>query len=225
MTTQARAAGSPSPPATRSSWAALPTSGWARLLRVAGFGTASLLLAGLAHLLGGGRLPGPGLVLVLTAVAGTIAAALTARRCRLPLLATVLAAEQVLLHALFAAAGPMHCTTVAAMPPSHLGLPGCAPGVVAATVAPAAQHSGSLVLLCAHAVATALTAWLLARGEAALWRLAERVVRAALPPRSRDRAAATPPRSSAPSTAAPGRLRLAEAAPRGPPILETVALG
>ena len=192
---------------------ALPTAGWTRLLRIAVFAVASLLIAGLAHLAGGGRPPSAGLGLVLAALTGTVAAAVTARRCRLPLLAVVLSAEQVVLHLLFAASGPMDCASAAAMPVSHLGVLSCPDGAATATA-----HSESLLMLGAHTFATALTTWLLARGEAALWRLADRVVRAALPllaarwPARAPRVRVLPPLPAA-RAASPHQ----PAAPRGPP--------
>src|SRR3954454_10511944 len=107
----------------------LPTTGWTRLLRAGAFGTASLLLAGLAHVLGGGGLPDLGLGLLLVAATGTVAVVLTARRCRLPLLLTTLGAEQLTLHALLTDDGSLSC---AAMPAVHGGAMACAPLAAAA---------------------------------------------------------------------------------------------
>jgi hypothetical protein len=172
-----------------------------------------LLLAGLAHVAGGGRLPGVGLSLLLTAGTGAVAVVLTVRRCRLPLLLAVLGVEQLVLHLLLDASSSMDCATAAAMPAVHDGAMLCQPGVAAA----AADHPVSLVMLGAHVLATALTAWLLSRGEAALWRLAERVVRAALP------AMTPPPAPARPAPAVPQRTALVawmhggDAAPRAPP--------
>lgn len=152
-----------------------PTTGWTRLLRAGVFGTASLLLAGLAHVLGGGGRPDLGLGLLLVAATGTVAVVLTARRCGLPLLLPTLGAEQLTLHALLTDGGSMSC---AAMPAVHGGAMACAP------VAAAAPHGSTVstwLMFGSHALATVVTAWLLARGEAAVWRLAERLVRAALP--------------------------------------------
>jgi hypothetical protein len=204
---------SSAPPPPTLAWATVPTTGCTRVLRVTAFGAASLLLAGLAHILGGGRLPDLGLGLLLTAATGMVAVVLTARRCRLPLLLTVLGAEQLILHALFTDADPVPCAT-SAIPALHGGAT-CLPPAEAAVAA--ASHPLPLLMLAAHLLATVATAWLLARGEAALWRLADRVVRAAT-------AAVTPSPSSAPAVLSVSPLRTLtarvlrdDAAPRGPP--------
>jgi hypothetical protein len=210
MNPATRTAGS-APPTPRPSWTIVPTTGWARLLRASVFGTASLLLAGLAHLLGGGEVPDPGLGLLLIAATGMVAVVVTARRCRLPMLLTVLGVEQLVLHALLDASDPV---VACAEPALHGGMV-CLPVTGAAAVA--VGHPLSLVMFGAHVLATALLAWLLARGEAALWRLADRVVRAAT-------AAVTPWPSAAPRVRAVRPLRSLtvgvlgeDAPPRGPP--------
>jgi hypothetical protein len=197
-----------------------PVRGWARLLRVAALGTSSLLLAGVAHVAGGGHLPGLGLGLLLIAVTGALAVVLTARRCRLPLLLLVLGVEQIVLHTLFEASRPMDCAAAAIMPAVHEPAMLCRPVAAVAT----GDHSLSLVMLVAHVLATAVTAWLLSRGEAALWRLADSVVRAALPRTTPWPAA--PPQAPALS---PLRTLVAlvhrdDAPPRGPPAIG-LALG
>jgi hypothetical protein len=72
-------------------------------------------------------------------------------------------------------------------------------------------------MLSGHLVATALTAWLLARGEAALWRLAEQAVRA-----SEATVTSWPTESRRVPVVAPLRALIAgvpedDAPPRGPP--------
>jgi hypothetical protein len=190
-----------------------PTKGWTRLLRASVLGTASLLLAGLGHLAGGGETPDLGLGLLIVAATGMVAVVVTARRCGLPLLLTVLGAEQLVLHALFTGADPAGCASPAA---SMLhGAAICLPGGDA--VRNAASHPLPLLMLAAHLLATVLTAWLLARGEAALWRLADEVVRAAT-------AAVTPWPAAGPRVLAVGSLGTMtarvfrdEVPPRGPP--------
>ena len=74
------------------------TRGWARLARAGVLGGASLFLATAGHVLGGGTLPGAGL-LALTAVGlGLLAVTLTARRLRFGVLLAALGVEQLLLH-------------------------------------------------------------------------------------------------------------------------------
>ena len=209
-------------PAGGRAWTGSPTAGWARLVRVAAFGGTSLLLASLAHLVGGGQLPGAGLLLVLAVVTGAVAAVVTARRCRLPLLLTVLTVEQVGLHTLFTA-GPLDCPAApavltAAMPAGHTGSLICTPGLDAT-----AGHPDPLLMWAGHLLATALTGWLLARGEAVLWRLAERVVRAAHPPRTSWPALAPRPRAFPLLLRLPAPPPEGDAAPRGPPALGATA--
>jgi hypothetical protein len=43
-------------------------------------------------------------------------------------------------------------------------------------------HATWLPMVGGHVLATVATAWILARGEALLWQLADRIVRASLPP-------------------------------------------
>jgi hypothetical protein len=182
------------------------------------FGTASLLLAGLAHLVGGGQLPDPGLGLLLVAATGMVAVVVTARRCRLPMLLTVLGAEQLLLHALLDSSEPV---VACAEPTLHGGMV-CLP--VTGPAAVAVGHPLSLVMLGAHVLATVLTAWLLARGEAALWRLADRVVRAATAAVTSGPAAAPRVLVVSPLRSMTARVLRDDAPPRGPPA-RCAALG
>ena len=97
----------------------------------------------------------------------------TARRVRFPVLLVGLAVQQVLLHVVFdAAAASAGCSPVAVVHHAVVQL-ACAPG----------HGMGSMgygwSMLAGHALATLLTACLLARGEAWWWRAADRVVRAA----------------------------------------------
>jgi hypothetical protein len=153
-----------------------PTHGPVRALRVVVLGGASMLLAGTAHLAGGGHLPSPGVLAALALFVGLAAAALTRRRCRLPLLLGVLGAEQLGLHLLLGAGAAAGCVG-GPMAAGHGASTACpADAVVAAD--PSGHPLGG-PMLTAHLLATLLTAWLLACGEAALWRLVDRVARAA----------------------------------------------
>ncbi len=164
-------------------------TGWTRASRVVVFGGSSLLLAGTAHRLGGGALPGAGVLGVTGFVLGLLGVVLTTRRLRFALVLPVLAVEQAGLHLLFHATSALPaCSTVgagghaAAMPgmttsmcPPGSMLPGAMP---MASMPMASMHLGWSMLL-AHLGATAATAWLLARGEVWCWRQADRVARAA----------------------------------------------
>ena len=94
------------------------TGGWARFARAGVFGGASLFLATAGHVVGGGALPGAGL-LVLTAIGlALLSVTLTVRRLRFGVLLAALGLEQLLLHLLF------HASTAAAtcasmMMPGH----------------------------------------------------------------------------------------------------------
>lgn len=143
----------------------------ARALRVTVLGGTSLALATGAHLVGGGALPGPGLLTVLAVVLGLIAVPLTRRRCRMPLLIAALGAEQLALHLVFgAAAGLSGCVAAGA---HHAQVLGCTP-----TAAVDAGRADA-VMLVGHVLAVLITAWVLARGEAWLWRTVDEAVRAA----------------------------------------------
>ena len=190
-----------------------PLRGTARVARVALLGGGSLLLATAAHLAGGGTLPGPGVLAVAAFVLGLVAVLLTRRRVRLPVLVGALVPQQAALHVLFdtaaAAAGgcsPVqaahHAMTVLTCMPTHgMGPMGYA-----------------WPMFVGHAVAALGTAWLLARGEAWCWRLADRVVAAAyVSPTGRPRVRRARPVTTVLTAAPllrPHRPRLT----RGPPL-------
>ena len=194
---------------------AAPLRGTSRAVRAAALGTASLGLAVGAHLLGGGTLPGAGLLALTAALLGLVAVTATARRVRARLLLPLLAVEQVLLHVLLEAGsgtGPSCVAVGAAHAGHHAGNTLlCTPGA-----ADTAMAMPSWPMLVAHLLATAATTWVLLRGEDALWSLTDRVVRAASP-------TLRPwPVSPAPALlTAPARRPLSRpsrtAAPRGPP--------
>ena len=195
---------------------ALPLRGARRVLRSAVLGAASLALAVGAHVAGGGTAPGAGLLLLTAVLVGLVALTATARRVRLTWLAPLLGLEQALLHALFQAAGSTGVVCTAATSAGHVGhhadaALACIPAGGSATMA-----MPDWPMLLAHLLATLATAWVLVRGESALWSLAERVVRAASArprvlrlPRAVVEVRAARPR--------PHRRPRGTAAPRGPP--------
>jgi hypothetical protein len=195
-----------------------PTSGVARLARVGVLGGTSMLLACAAHGLAGGRLPSAGVLAVAAILLGLVAVTVTARRCRPGLLLTVLSVQQVLLHLLFDAASTTgsDCRVVS-VPGGHAQLSHamtlCAPG---AGMPADGSGAPSWAMWATHLAATVLTAWLLARGEAWLWRVADRIIAAAASPGPlrADRPAVVLP--SAPTVIA-GAPAHSAAAPRGPP--------
>lgn len=157
----------PARPVTRQP--AGPSAGRLRLLRVGVLGLSAYGLAVGVHVVAGGAAPGWPVSLMLAALLGVLGVAFTARRRGLWALLGVLVAAQSVLHALFSLldAPVAGCSMVATG--HHATTAVC--GAVGGT----AMAVPSLPMLLAHLAATVATAWLLARGEAWLWR----VVRAA----------------------------------------------
>lgn len=204
-----------------SSRAPSPSRGLVRLLRVAALGGGSLLLAGAAHLAGGGRSPSLVVLAVAAVLLGLSAVTLTARRCRFEVLLAALTVQQVLLHLLFDAAASVTpgCGVTSMSGMGHaLAVQACdTPAAMAAMTMPGWS------MWAAHLAAVALTAWLLARGETWLWRAAEQIVRAAgAAPSGRpalEPASVLTHRSIQAPTHRPHRT----AAPRAPPAILAVS--
>jgi hypothetical protein len=187
-----------------------------RAVRVAALGAASLVLATSAHIIGGGTLPSLGVLALTALVLGLVAVPLTGRRCRTGVLVAVLGVQQSLLHLVFTAVAEQRgCEPSDLVATAHQLGAACAMNMSMDMPMTAAGASWPMIL--AHAAATAATAWLLARGEAWLWRTAEQVVRVAGTTLTRgvgnDRDQLVIPRQMVMWTA-PG---YAVAAPRGPP--------
>ena len=201
------------------------------MVRAGILGSASLLLAAGAHLIGGGQLPGLPVLAFLVLMAAPVVLFVTARRCRLPRVLTALGVEQVLLHAaLSVTAGASTCGVSVVTASGHhaIVVTGGTCGSISATGAahmpPAGLPPGSMAhlmgswpMLAAHLVATLLTAAVLARGEAALWALADRIVPRSLPSA---RPVAVEARPAGPGAAVLGPVLSWWAdgtSPRGPP--------
>jgi len=199
-----------------------PARGAIRAIRVGFLGTTSMTLATTAHLMGGGPLPPVSILIVSGLLVGLVAVTATARRCRMRVLLALLAVEQVLLHWLFTAAAAMGGCDAGPLAAGHHGGTFDAMGCAAGTdngMGGAALGMAAPAMWLAHSAAVLGTAWLLARGEAGLWRMADRVVSAAT---------ATPTgRPARPRTVRHPAVRRFElptppvspAAPRGPPVL------
>jgi hypothetical protein len=144
------------------------TGGWARLARAGVFGGTSLVLATAGHVVGGGTLPGAGL-LVLTAIGlALLSVTLTARRLRFGVLLAALGLEQLLLHLLFHASTTAATCAAVVMPGHTMSTAVCGSG---------ASTTASWPMVLGHALAVLATAWVLARGERWLWALADRIHR------------------------------------------------
>jgi hypothetical protein len=146
-----------------------PTRGATRLARAAAFGVAVLTIAAAAHVSAGGALPSM-TVLGLLAIPVTVAAlAVTSRRCGLALLLGSMGAAQVLLHQTLMA--------LTDQVPSDLASPTSAHSAAAMGGQAMAHADGrSVTMTATHVVATVVTAFLLARGEQALWQLVSRLL-------------------------------------------------
>ncbi|WP_246239822.1 YcnI family protein [Acrocarpospora corrugata] len=113
-----------------------------RLLRSAAFTAVCVVLAALGHWFAGGASPGIGTALVSAGAVMTVTVVLAGRERSPAVVVGLLVAAQLILHELFAApAGPPHAHVLSV----DVGM-----------------------LLC-HGVAAAITGWVLARGETALW--------------------------------------------------------
>jgi hypothetical protein len=135
---------------------------------VAGLGTAAYGLAVGAHVGAGGGWPGWPVSVMLMALLGVLGVVFTTRRRRLPALLGVLTAAQAALHVLLSLldAPASSCSVVATG--HHVAAANCDPSL--ATAGPVAMAMPSLPMHLTLVAATAATAWLLARGEAWLWR-------------------------------------------------------
>lgn len=207
-----------------------PARGLTRVVRVVVLGVTSLALAAGAHLLGGGRLPSAGVLAVVAFLLGLSSVVLTARRCRFPALLVVLVVQQGLLHVVFDTASRVAsgCGTAASgMGHGLAGHTAAASSVVGScstmsTLTPATDSMASMAMpgwamWAAHLAAVAVTAALLARGEAWLWRVADAIVHASTPrPSFTFRPARAVVVVGAPRSQ-PELLLFSVANPRGPP--------
>ncbi|MHA7264044.1 hypothetical protein ACX80W_12670 [Arthrobacter sp. TMN-37] len=177
-----------------------------------------------SHLLGGGSLPAPAILLLLAALVLAAVTSVSGRALSFPALAGVLLTGELALHsALTALTGTPACG--GAIPAQHHtpAAVGCQPlgGQLAESADP-----GSTAMVLAHACAAALLALLIVKGEAALELLAAWLrplagapeptavvpprdpgtVAAQFQPRLRRRDAAVPPLRGPPSRVAPTPL-------------------
>ncbi len=204
---------------------ATPAGGALRVIRTVTITAVIVGLAVTAHVAAGGLAPRP-LGLAGLALGTAYACSWVARRrLSLPAIAALLATGQWLLHHAFKALEAPACAPVAAHT-DHAGhVAGHAAGCAApadAAAALAASHAAvpSWAMLAAHAVATAVTALVLATGERAIWALCA-LFAALLPVLPRHVARVVPATPRAPAAAVlprPRRVLLLRTSPRrGPP--------
>lgn len=142
-----------------------------RLPRAGVLALTVLTLAAAAHLGAGGQFPTPAIMMALAAVVGLSAVLLAGLKMTAPLLAAYLGGAQLGLHLGFST---LSASAVPGSEPSRHLLELAATGPL--TLESAATHRHLMVdagspMTFAHAIATLATAFLLARGEAALWAL------------------------------------------------------
>lgn len=136
------------------------TTSW-RSARAGALTLVTVVLAAGAHASAGGSLPSLWVLLALTLPTFGAAFALAGRRPSTPITLVALAASQFLLHQGFAALAGEGCST------HHV--------VVTACASTPHAHGSGVGMLAAHVLATAVTGILLARGEQALFALADRL--------------------------------------------------
>lgn len=134
-----------------------------------------LFLAATAHVAGGGTLPAPLILAALASVVWLPVTVLTRRQLSLPVLGGILGAGQGALHTAFMALAPAGSCHPG--PPVRVGhhhsmsLAGCSSEGAASMIPGMAENVTSLGMPTTHALAVALTALILTKGEQALWQL------------------------------------------------------
>lgn len=143
-------------------------------LRSALVATTIVTLAAAAHVTAGGQLPVPAIMAAVLALTGLATTLATRLKLKLPAMASLLGAGQVLLHDAFTAfstpGGGSNATSVPA-PAHHGGTPAFPPSVDHLQLHEL-DSALAWAMLAGHALATLACALLLARGEDALWSLA-----------------------------------------------------
>jgi hypothetical protein len=141
-------------------------------LRSAMIATTMVTLAAFAHLVAGGHLPAPGILLAVVALTGLACTAATRLKLSIPAMTGLLAAGQLVLHETFAAFGGPPSGPADTVAPHHQ---------VPAVLPVGPQHhfqpheldpSFASLMFAGHLLATLACALLLAKGEDALWSLA-----------------------------------------------------
>ena len=145
---------------------AVPVHGAWRLVRAATLAGTVVALAATAHLAGGGRLPGPVLLLALLVLTGCGSLLLTGRRLGAPVLLAALGGGQLLLHGAFEQFA-VRTVSVASVGHHQEWVP-LGAGAIAHT-STASTASSAALMTAAHVAATVLSALALAHGERVLW--------------------------------------------------------
>lgn len=140
-----------------------------RLLRSGVVALSTLFIAGGAHIGAGGQLPALPILAAMASLVLLLCVLLAQWKLTTPAMLAVLAASQLALHQGFEwfAIGPMSEVTLG-LGHQH-GMPSHIPDLA---MPEHLANSGGVLMLFMHCAATAMTALLLARGEATLWALA-----------------------------------------------------
>lgn len=128
-----------------------------------------LSLAAGGHVIGGGNLPGPIVILILAAFILVPVVWLARHQLSLRSLLAVLAGGQLVLHEAFsvlATSGACHAAD-AGQSLDH-GSPDCS--VLGELLSPASHHTSFLAIV-GHSLAVLATGWMLNKGEEAFWQL------------------------------------------------------
>jgi hypothetical protein len=146
-----------------------------RLFRAVLITGTMMSVAAAGHVLGGGALPAPGAVAVLAVLLLVPVAWLAARELSFLTLLGVLGAGQLLLHGAFTSlSAPAVCLQSLTGQMRHHGQAmemACSAAEPASMSLHLGTGSDSPLMLAGHGLALLVTAWLLRKGEAALWLL------------------------------------------------------
>lgn len=140
-------------------------------LRAASLSTGALTLAAGAHVMGGGQLPAPEILLAVLAFSVLAATSATRLRLNFAAMIAVLGAGQLALHEVFTVFSTPVIASHLPADAHHLST-AAMPALDAAAHVHALAGNTSILMFAAHAMATAACALLLTKGEAALWALA-----------------------------------------------------
>ncbi len=148
----------------------MSTPAGSRFLRSSVVASLILSLSTCSHLIGGGTLPDPALLLLLAALVLAAVTSVSERALPLPALAAVLLAGELALHtALTALTGGPACSGASAAQHHAPAAVDCQP--LTGQLTESADSGGTLMLV-AHACAAVILALLISKGEAALELLA-----------------------------------------------------
>ena len=144
----------------------------ARLVRGWAAAFAATAVASASHVLAGGLIPHPSIVLFCLAMSGMISCALAGRSLSLARLSAAVVFSQGLFHVIFSLGSAPAAVGAGSGHAHHAGPTLVETGTAAAAVAATAPVHG-LVMWLSHALAAAATVWIVAHGERALVRLFE----------------------------------------------------